>query len=201
MDLHTEFLPDLQVSRDGKSQAVKSDVIADLAASERGDHRVIAAVLRIEQELSELDQLEPTPVETQAWGGPKVTKTPRTHLPRPVRAPHARANRSQTSHGGTRKSPAQEGGSDSDCPPETAPTRVTVRPNGSVLVEQDEVGTGRVFRVVFDTIGGAVRTFLDFEKWARANGTWIGPSYCDAAHPLNPLIRDALRSMEVEGNA
>jgi hypothetical protein len=119
----------------------------------------------------------------------------RSITPGRQRVARARAVHSHAAHGGARKS--GDGGDGGGDPPATAPTRIYFRPGGRVFIEQDEVGpngewTGYALGVEFPTIGKAVENLLGFEEWARANGTWVGPSYLDPQHPAYAFIRQGL---------
>jgi hypothetical protein len=130
-------------------------------------------------------QPHPIPPQYRASGRasrrslPKRGGIPAKPNNRPARAcvPHSR-----TSHGGGQKRDSDSGG-----PPGTAPTRFYVRPDGTVRLEQDD-GPDYVISTEFGSIGEAVQCLLDFEVWAKANGTWIGPSHLDPDHPLYPII-------------
>jgi hypothetical protein len=66
---------------------------------------------------------------------------------------------------------------------------VVVEPDGTVTLEEDGVLVAE-----FASIFEAAHSLLEFENWAREQGSWAWPwpSFLDESHPLNPMIMAAL---------
>jgi len=195
--------------------------VDEFARSQRGDSHVIAAAVTIEREKAGVSPPEPQITPYSDDGGwseaSPSTQTPPEHAlaaqrkgkrlirllrqgkatnlaakrvrlrkPRSVKqAARARAVHSHSSHGGSRKA-GDDGDGDGEGPPRIYRQSVEVEPWGVRVLEDG------VVLAEFDSIAEAVRFFLAFEQWARAQGAWSGPSYQDETHPLSSLIREGL---------